>query len=49
MRSKRSDARRLQDQMRRLLEARISFLQELKEEHRQGERRAVDPKTETTS
>jgi Plasmid encoded RepA protein len=39
MRSKPSDARRLQDQMRRLLEARISFLQELKEEHRQGERR----------
>jgi hypothetical protein len=36
---KRSDARRLQTQMRRLLEARISFLQELKEEHRHGERR----------
>ena len=36
---KRSDARRLQDQARRLLEARISFLQELREEHRHGGRR----------
>lgn len=36
---KRSDARRLQNQMRRLLDARISFLQEVKEEHRHGERR----------
>lgn len=36
---KRSDARRLQNQMQRLLDARISFLQEVKEEHRHGERR----------
>jgi hypothetical protein len=36
---KRSDARRLQDQMRRLLNARMSFQQSIKEEHRHGERR----------
>jgi hypothetical protein len=39
MSGKRSDTRRLQDQMRRRLKARISFLQELREEDRQGERR----------
>lgn len=46
---KRSDAKRLQQQMRRLLEARISFLQEIEEEHRHGERRLnmeVAPKSE---
>lgn len=33
-----SDARRLQDQMRRLFQATISFHQTIKDEHRQGER-----------
>jgi hypothetical protein len=35
---KRSDARRLQDQMRRLFKATISFHQTMEEPHRQGER-----------
>lgn len=35
---KRSDARRLQDQMRRLFQATISFHQVMEEPHRQGER-----------
>jgi hypothetical protein len=35
---KRSDARRLQDQMRRLFKATISFHQTMEEEHRRGER-----------
>jgi hypothetical protein len=35
---KRSDARRLQDQMRRLFKATISFHQAMEEEHRRGER-----------
>jgi hypothetical protein len=35
---KRSDARRLQDQMRRLFQATISFHQAMEEEHRHGER-----------
>jgi len=35
---KRGDARRLQDQMRRLFQATISFHQILEEEHRRGER-----------
>jgi hypothetical protein len=46
---KRSDARRLQDQMRRLLNARMSFQQSLEENHRHGERRInmeVAPRSE---
>src|ERR1035438_5597574 len=35
---KRSDARRLQDQMRRLFQSTISFQRTMQEQHRQGER-----------